>query len=381
MRCSSVSLSRISFVARAYVVLTAVLTVVIGAMAMRSDAPQMWVDVFLALTIGLVVGSAAILVLFNRQVTTVVHRYAETLDAADERDLRATMEPGGVRELRQIAQLFNKRTQSIGDVIATVRANADSLATVSTQLSGVSESLGANARSTSTDSATASTDAEDVSRHIHTVAAGTEEMGLSIQEIATAAQHASSVAAEAVHSASSAGDTVTKLSESSTLIGEVIKAITSIAEQTNLLALNATIEAARAGEAGKGFAVVASEVKELASQTAASTQDIRNRVAGIQGDAKDTERALAAITEVIGRINETQATIASAVEEQTATTAEMARTVSEAATGATGIAEKVTRVASSSQATTDGADQARQSSQELAEMARSLTSTVSGYTV
>jgi methyl-accepting chemotaxis protein len=121
--------------------------------------------------------------------------------------------------------------------------------------------------------------------------------------------------------------TVGKLGESSAEIGEVIKSITSIAEQTNLLALNATIEAARAGEAGKGFAVVANEVKDLAQETAKATEDISRRVEQIQ---VDTEAAVAAISEISGiiaRINDTQSTIASAVEEQTATTNEMSRNV------------------------------------------------------
>src|SRR4029079_18201927 len=124
-----------------------------------------------------------------------------------------------------------------------------------------------------------------------------------------------------------------RLGESSTAIGNVVKVITSIAEQTNLLALNATIEAARAGDAGKGFAVVASEVKDLAQETARATEDISRRVDAIQTDTEGAVTAIDQISQVISRINEFQTTIASAVEEQTATTSEMNRSVSEAATG------------------------------------------------
>jgi methyl-accepting chemotaxis protein len=113
----------------------------------------------------------------------------------------------------------------------------------------------------------------------------------------------------------------------------VIKVITSIAQQTNLLALNATIEAARAGEAGKGFAVVANEVKELAKETAKATEDISQKIEAIQSDTRSAVQAIAEISSIISKINDYQNTIASAVEEQTATTNEIARNVTEAAKG------------------------------------------------
>ena len=145
--------------------------------------------------------------------------------------------------------------------------------------------------------------------------------------------------------AARATETVRQLGESSAEIGNVIKLITSIAEQTNLLALNATIEAARAGDAGKGFAVVASEVKDLAQETARATEDIGARVTAIQQDTGGAVEVISRISEVIAQINDFQTTIASAVEEQTATTGEMSRSIAEVANGSSRIAHNISDVA------------------------------------
>jgi methyl-accepting chemotaxis protein len=173
--------------------------------------------------------------------------------------------------------------------------------------------------------------------------------------------------------------TVWKLSESSGEIGKVIKVITSIAEQTNLLALNATIEAARSGEAGKGFAVVANEVKELARQTARATEDISSKIAAIQGDAKNTVEAIVQIGKIVNQINDFQATIASAVEEQTATTREMGRNVAEAARGSGEIAQNISGVAQAARSTTEAAGNASRSADELAHIAGDLQRLVAQF--
>jgi methyl-accepting chemotaxis protein len=172
---------------------------------------------------------------------------------------------------------------------------------------------------------------------------------------------------------------VTRLGDSSAEIGNVIKVITSIAEQTNLLALNATIEAARAGEAGKGFAVVAGEVKELAQETAKATEDIARRVEAIQQDTTGAVSAIGQISEIIANINEYQLTIASAVEEQTATTSEMASSVTEAATGSGEIAANITGVAESASASSQTLGEMGSSIQELAQMATELRNRVSAF--
>ncbi len=181
-------------------------------------------------------------------------------------------------------------------------------------------------------------DTISVSESIQSVAASTDQMVASIGEIAQGSARAAETARSAVDAARRTGQTVGKLDESSSQIGKIVKVIRSIAEQTNLLALNATIEAARAGEAGKGFAIVAGEVKELARATSAATEEISRMVEAIQGDAGEAISAIAEISAVVEEIDEIQQTIASAVEEQSATTSEIGARVTSAARTAEDIA-------------------------------------------
>ena len=165
------------------------------------------------------------------------------------------------------------------------------------------------------------------------VATSAEEMSSSIQEISAQLQEALRVAADATNQADSTVQLMDELGSSSLEIGEIVKVITNIAEQTNLLALNATIEAARAGDAGKGFAVVAHEVKQLASQTAKATEEIADKIKGVQDRTGNAVLSIRSISEVIEQINTISTSIAGAVEEQNAAIAEIARSASEASRG------------------------------------------------
>ncbi len=272
-----------------------------------------------------------------------------------------------------------KMRQGLQTLLAQVARDAGSLSSASTELTAVSQQMASNAEETAAQANVAAAAAEQVSKNVVTVSTGIEEMGASIREIAKNAHEAAKVATAAVKVAEKTNATVAKLGESSAEIGNVIKVITSIAQQTNLLALNATIEAARAGEAGKGFAVVANEVKELAKQTAKATEDISRKIEAIQSDTKGSVEAIGRIGQIINQINDFQNTIASAVEEQTATTAEISRNVSEAALGSNEIAQNVTGVAVAARSTTEGAANTKTSADELSRLAVSLQDLVSRF--
>jgi methyl-accepting chemotaxis protein len=306
----------------------------------------------------------------------VMLTYAQALAAGD---LTGTLEVQGEDGLGQVAEALRRLAGALRSSIAQIGQTSTSMSSASDLLAGVSSDMTNSSSQASDLAGNVSAAAEQVSANIATVATAAEQMSSSIREIARNASDASSVAANAVQVADQVRGAVTSLDASSAEISQVIKLITSIAQQTNLLALNATIEAARAGDAGKGFAVVANEVKELAGETAKATEEIGRRIDAIQGDTTNAVEAITQITSVIGRINDITGTIASAVEEQTATTNEIARSVTEAATGANGIAADITQVAGAASETQRGAQGTSSAAAELAGMATTLDGLVGAF--
>ncbi|MGN6507567.1 MAG: methyl-accepting chemotaxis protein [Tepidisphaeraceae bacterium] len=301
------------------------------------------------------------------------------VSAAARGDLTQEISVCGSDAIGQLGEGLAKFFGDLRGSVSSIADNATSLASSSEELTAVSQQMSANAEETSAQAGVVSAAAEQVSKNVQTVATSAEQMSASIKEISKNAAEAAKVATGAVHVAESTNATIAKLGESSQEIGNVIKLITSIAQQTNLLALNATIEAARAGEAGKGFAVVANEVKELAKETTKATEDISQKIAAIQGDTQGAVAAIQEISSVINQINDISNTIASAVEEQTATTNEMNRNIAEAAKGSTEIAQNITGVAQAAQSTSGGATQTQSASGELSKMAAELQQLVSHF--
>jgi methyl-accepting chemotaxis protein len=334
--------------------------------------------VVLVLLVGLAI--ATVLGLYvARLITGPLNKVRDVLGKVAEGDLTGSAGVDSKDEVGDMARSLDVAAGNMRKAISSMAESATTLSASSEELSAVSGQIAASAEETSAQSGVVSAAAEQVSRNVQTVATGAEEMGASIREIAQNANEAARVAASAMQAAESTNATVAKLGESSVEIGNVIKVITSIAEQTNLLALNATIEAARAGEAGKGFAVVANEVKDLAQETAKATEDIGRRVEAIQGDTRGAVEAIGEISSIIGRINDYQTTIASAVEEQTATTNEMSRNVSEAATGSSEIAQNIVGVASAAETTSAGITQSQGAAQELAKLSTELQELVGQF--
>ncbi|WP_040157734.1 methyl-accepting chemotaxis protein [Mobilicoccus massiliensis] len=341
-----------------------------AAEAQAAAARQRIVMVVTFVVIGVTVIVLALLV--ARSVARRMRGVEQALTGMAGGDLTR---PTGVApgdEIGDLARAADATRESVRQILQAVGVAADGVTESSLRLAEQASELDKGADATSTDLEAVSSSSGDMSRNVQTVAAGTEEMTASIREIARSADDAAGVAASAVQVADRTNTTIAKLGASSAEVGEVVRAITSIAEQTNLLALNATIEAARAGEAGKGFAVVANEVKDLAQETSKATEDIGRRIEAIQADTEAAVTAIGEISAIIARINDTQAAIASAVEEQTATTQEMGRNVGEAASGASAISERVSRVSRTARTSVDASRGTAAAAHELGERAAGL---------
>jgi methyl-accepting chemotaxis protein len=315
----------------------------------------------------------------NREIQAKVDSLLNIVRGVAGGDLTLKVSVTGADAAGKLGEGFERLIEDLNRNMTAISSNALALGASSDELTTSSQSMAANSEETSAQASTVSAAAEQVSKNVQTVATSAGEMSASIREIAKNANEATRVATSAVNMAMKTTETIGKLGESSVEIGKVVKVITSIAEQTNLLALNATIEAARAGEAGKGFAVVANEVKELAKETAKATEDISKKIDAIQGDTAHAVKAIREIRDIIGQVNDISTTIASAVEEQTATTNEIGRNVAEAAHGTADIARNITGVAQSAQNTAAGAAATQVAAASLFQMAGSLQAMVSQF--
>ncbi len=174
---------------------------------------------------------------------------------------------------------------------------------------------------------------EEAATNLSFVSSSADDMTVTIGEIAGNSEKARRITGSATSKAKQITEQMSRLGEVAQGIGKVTETINEISAQTNLLALNATIEAARAGSAGKGFAVVANEIKTLAQQTAAATEDIKGRIDGVQSSARNGIGAIEQISGVIAEISEIVSSIAAAIEEQSTVTKEISRNISEASAG------------------------------------------------
>jgi methyl-accepting chemotaxis protein len=317
--------------------------------------------------------SAVMAFFFAGSIIKPINRVIDGLKdiAQGEGDLTMRLEVTGKDEIGELSSWFNLFIEKIHDILKDVASKSSIVGNASVELLGISQEMSSAADVTSakadtvaramdeTDGNITSTAAamEQASANISMVAAATEEMTSTINEIGRNSEKSRMISEKAVASARGASEKMGQLEAAAKDIGKVTETITDISEQTNLLALNATIEAARAGEAGKGFAVVAGEIKELSRLTAEATNEIRDKITGVQTVADEAISEIGDVSKIINDVNEITLTIATAIEEQTAATSEIAGNVSQASEGLSSVNENMAQVSAvTGEITADVAD-------------------------
>jgi len=286
------------------------------------------------------------------------------LHAIAEGDLTTRSQFKSNDEFGQLANELDFTADALMSMIKGISENALRLKSAANTLTGTATNQAAAAEETtvqantvaaagaelSVNAKTMAASAAQITTATETVSASIEAMSDSIREVSTNCAKESEIARKADTQARETQALMAKLDDSARQIGKVVELINRIAEQTNLLALNATIEAASAGEAGRGFAVVANEVKELARQSAAATEDIRKQVGLIQDNTGASIKSLDEVGKIIGQVSQISSSISAAVEEQSATTSEIVGTIHGVSTATGTLSQNV-------QQTADGASE------------------------
>jgi methyl-accepting chemotaxis protein len=358
-----------------------------------------------------VIGATILWMGAARRITRPIRRAADMLrDISEgEGDLTRRLVVDTSDEIGDMARYFNQFVEKLQLLIGRIASNAATVASSATELSAVSSETAQSVQTISDRTTTVAAAAEEASAStgtmagnisaaasdLHSVASATEEMNSTINELASSSGKARAISGEATRQAEQVSAAMQGLGRDANEIGKVTEAITAISAQTSLLALNATIEAARAGAAGKGFTVVAGEIKELAQQTAAATDEIKGRIGAIQGSTSGAIRDIQAIAAVIRQMDEIVSVIAGAIDEQAAVTREVAANIAHAAAGvhdsnqqvaetaevSRSIARDISIVQSAVGGVASGGQHIRTSASELSSLAEQLQALVGRFKV
>ena len=313
----------------------------------------------------------------------------------DEIGLLARAKQKMIESLRVMIQEVSGGVRMLSDSSAALLSSSATMTAESRCASDKAHSVAAAAEEMSSNVMSVAAGMEQATTSLANVASATEQMTSTIGEIAGNSEKARRITGDATRQAEKITEQINQLGQAAREIGKVTETITEISSQTNLLALNATIEAARAGSAGKGFAVVANEIKTLAQQTAAATEDIKARIAGVQSATAGGITEIEKVSRVIAEVSEIVASIAAAIEEQAAATKSIAGNIGEASMGVTDANKRVSESSHVSRAIAKdivdvdraavematGSDHVRSSAAELSKVAETLTLTVARFTV
>ncbi|MEB3100801.1 methyl-accepting chemotaxis protein [Ferviditalea candida] len=334
------------------------------------------ITILFAIIIVSIGASLGIAMFMGAQITGPIRRVQETSERIAKGDLSGEkVKVTSKDEVGALTQAMNTMAENMKGLIGSVAMNANQVAAASQQISASTEEIAGGSTNQAAAAQTMTELFKELSIAINTVAVSAEEAANLSNQAVNIAQEGGQVVHQSINGMKAVNEQISKLEEDSNKIGDIIEVIDDIAEQTNLLALNAAIEAARAGEQGRGFAVVADEVRKLAERAGEATKQITQIIKGMQNNTAHSVKAVVdglaqsektgnAFEKIIAMVNSTSFKvneIAAASEEQAAQSAEVMNTIETIAAASEESAAAAEETASTSQALAQLADELNQS--------------------
>ncbi|MBF0552330.1 MAG: methyl-accepting chemotaxis protein [Deltaproteobacteria bacterium] len=359
---------------------------ILGGIVVRASTDRLARSIVRARNLNLIIGGLGlglvillIYYLFQRLVNRPLHNLQTVTNKIKAGDFTHTLKINGSDELSRMCAGTNEVSENLRRMIQDVGQVSRTLADRSVELADISEKMSSGAKATVHKSNFVATATKQMSANVASIVRATDhsttnaalvatasaEMTGTITDIAASADQASKMTEETVSEVKRAYEKVGQLGRSAAEITKVTRTITDISEATKLLALNATIEASRAGEAGKGFAVVANEVKILARQTAAATEEIKCEIDAIQEDTAVTVKDITKILDAINELNQKVSLIAASVDKQSGMTNDIAQNVVQVSQGIGQVSGDISQLAEAATETADKISEVHQAAQDL----------------
>jgi len=343
--------------------------------------------------VALLAGSVAIWIL--RSITVPLNKAVEVANKVAEGDLSVNIETQSTNEIGQLSLAVKHMVDKLKDLIANIKSTSDNLASASQELSASAEQMSRGLTEQSGRSSQIATAANEMSQTIVDVAKNSSNIASSATETLKIADDGKEIVGKSVDEVKAIAETVSEsaklissLGERSKQIGEIVNVIKDIADQTNLLALNAAIEAARAGEQGRGFAVVADEVRKLAERTAKATAEIGEMIGAIQVEMDQAVNSMEEGTKRVetgvqfsAQAGEALRKIVKSVGELQSMVQQIATATEEMSTASEQISTDIETIANVSKETTVSSEQVSEASSDLARLAGNLQGLVAKYKV